>query len=79
MSFHFVVRGEFVNVHYIPDKQLMLTAQDFIAPALNANSMQLAFLLQRFHLQPEILRRCQQEIDTVIGDGRLPTLDDRIK
>lgn len=66
-------------IHSIPDKQLMLTVQDFIIPALNANALQLSFLLQRFYLQPEILRRCQQEIDTVIGDSRLATLDDRVK
>lgn len=64
---------------YSTEKQLLMTVEDLILPALNANALQLAFLLQRFHLQPEILRRCQQEIDTVVGGSRLPTLDDRVK
>lgn len=46
-------------------------------PALIANALQLQFLLQRFHLQPEILKKCQQEIQTVVGHSRLPTLNDR--
>ena len=61
------------------DKQMMLTVEDLLVPGLIAGPLQLAFLLQRLHLQPEILRRCQQEIDTVVGDSRLPTLDDRVK
>lgn len=61
------------------DKQLIMTIEDLMLPALNASALQLAFLLQRFYLQPEILRRCQQEIDTVIGGSRLPTLDDRVE
>lgn len=52
---------------------------DFFIPALIANTLQLQFLLQRFHLQPEILRRCQEEIKNIVGSSRLPTLNDRQK
>lgn len=58
---------------------MMLTVEDLLVPALIAGPLQIGFLLQRLHLQPEILRRCQQEIDSVVGDSRLPTLDDRVK
>lgn len=52
---------------------------DFFLPALVVTAVQFQFLLQRFHLQPEILKKCQDEIENVVGHGRLPTLDDRPK
>lgn len=61
------------------DKQLVLTAVDLFFPSFVAITTQLQFLLQRFCLQPEILKKCQSEIDEVVGNSRLPTLDDRIK
>lgn len=52
---------------------------DVFVPALNANALQLQFLLQRLCFQPEILKKCQEEIDNVVGQGRLPSLNDRTK
>lgn len=68
----------FQYLHFA-DSQLVATCIDFILPSLNAISVTLQFLLQRFQLQPEILKKCQNEIDQVVGQGRLPSLDDRIK
>lgn len=59
--------------------QMNLIIADFYLATFAANSITLQFLLQRFHMQPEILRRCQNEIDDVVGQSRLPNLDDRIK
>lgn len=59
------------------DQQLIGVMSDFFLPALIANSLQLQFLLQRFLLQPEILKKCQEEIKNVVGHSRLPTLADR--
>lgn len=58
---------------------MVLVVADFYLPTFVANSITLEFLLQRFCLEPEILRRCQNEIDEVVGQNRLPNLDDRIK
>ncbi|XP_031625482.1 probable cytochrome P450 304a1 [Contarinia nasturtii] len=58
-------------------QQLILLTADLFLPALLANAIQTQFLLQRFYLQPEILKKCQNEIDTVVGNSRLPTLNDR--
>lgn len=58
---------------------MVLTIADLFLPSFVANAITLQFLLQRFHMQPEILRRCQNEIDEVVGQNRLPNLDDRIK
>lgn len=61
------------------DQQLIVAMSDFFMPALIANAIQFQFLLQRFYLQPEILEKCQNEIEKVVGHGRLPTLNDRQK
>lgn len=58
---------------------MVLITADFFLPTFIANSVTLQFLLQRLYLQPEILRRCQDEIDEVVGQSRLPNLDDRVK
>lgn len=52
---------------------------DFFTPAFNANAITLQFLIQRLYFQPEILLRIQREIDSVVGHGRLPELNDRVK
>lgn len=64
---------------FIIDLQLVSLCVDFYLPALNSISVTLQFLFQRFHFQPEILKKCQDEIDRVVGQGRLPSLNDRIK
>lgn len=64
---------------WILDEQLIVAMTDFFMPGLTSNAVQLQFLLQRLYLQPEILKKCQNEIDTVVGQSRFPTLDDRQK
>lgn len=61
------------------DKQLVMVVADFFMPAFIANALQFQYLLQRLYLQPEIMKKCQDEIEMVVGHGRLPTLDDRQK
>lgn len=36
-------------------------------------------MMQQICHEPEIQTKIQKEIDTVVGEGRLPNLDDRIK
>lgn len=52
---------------------------DLFLPTLGSNATQIQFLLQHLYLQPEILKKCQDEMDMVVGHGRLPTLNDRQK
>lgn len=52
---------------------------DFFFPSLTAVPVTFAFLVQRFLIQPEALAKMQEEIDELVGAGRLPELDDRIK
>lgn len=52
---------------------------DFAFPPLSALSATVTFLIQQIAIQPEIEVKIQTEIDKVVGIGRLPTLDDRIK
>lgn len=50
---------------------------DMFIPALNANSITTHCLIQRLYFHPEVLKKCQEEIDCVVGQGRLPSLNDR--
>lgn len=61
------------------DDQLVLTCLDFSFPPLSALSATVTFLIQQIFKQPAIQTKIQNEIDSVVGSGRLPTLDDRIK
>lgn len=58
---------------------MVLIVADFYIPTFIGIALTFQSLLQRFHLQPEIYRRCQEEIDEVVGQCRLPKLDDRVK
>ncbi|XP_023302400.2 probable cytochrome P450 304a1 [Lucilia cuprina] len=57
--------------------QFILSLIDFSFPAFTAIGTQLAFLVQYLLLYPDVQRKIQQEIDHVVGSGRLPTLEDR--
>lgn len=61
------------------DDQLTLACIDFAFPALTALSTTVTFLFQQICHEPEVQRKIQEEIDNVVGQGRFPTLDDRIK
>lgn len=57
----------------------MMTCVDFAFPPFSALSTTMTFLVQLICHKPDIQRKIQEEIDRVIGEGRRPTLDDRIK
>lgn len=59
--------------------QLLMVCTDFVFPSLSAMETQIAFLLKRLLHRTDILRKIQAEIDAVVGNGRLPQLDDRVK
>lgn len=52
---------------------------DFLFPALSAVASTITFLLQRLILNTDYMEKCQRQIDEVVGNGRLASLDDRIK
>lgn len=56
-----------------------MSCVDYMLPALSTLPAALSFMLQRWIAQPDVLRRIQAEIDTVVGRGRLPELDDRAR
>lgn len=56
-----------------------MTCVDFAFPPLSALSVTVSFLFQQIVAEPEIQTKIQNEIENIVGNGRLPTLDDRIK
>ncbi|XP_058811722.1 probable cytochrome P450 304a1 [Topomyia yanbarensis] len=58
--------------------QLILGIVDFFFPAISGATTQIALLMERLLLHPEVLNRMQAEIEDVVGNGRLPSLNDRI-
>lgn len=56
-----------------------MNCTDLVMPTLSTLSAAMSFFLQRMILQPEIMQRIQNEINLVVGTGRLPRLDDRVQ
>lgn len=52
---------------------------DFLTPSLVANSVIVTQVLQVLCQFQDVQKKVQDEIDHVIGQGTLPTLDDRVK
>lgn len=66
-------------LHLFLVDQIVHIMADFIFPVVSAIPGTLSFVIRRMIWNPEVLLKCQKEIDDVVGRGRLPTLDDRIK
>lgn len=49
---------------------------DFTVPSLTGFPTQLSILFQWLLINPSIMKKVQNEIDSVVGRGRLPVLDD---
>lgn len=59
--------------------QLLMIGTDFIFPSLSAIETTVSFLFIHLLYREDILTKIQNEIDSVVGGGRLPKLDDRAK
>lgn len=59
--------------------QLVMICTDFLFPSISAMQTQVAFLLRFLLHNPKVMETIQEEIENVVGSGRLPELDDRVK
>ncbi|KAK7793940.1 hypothetical protein R5R35_007703 [Gryllus longicercus] len=58
-------------------KQLQIVGADILLASSTTTTSTLSFAVRALLHHPEVLRRCQKELDEVVGQCRLPTLDDR--
>lgn len=56
-----------------------MTMWDLLFPSAMAVTSTLGFLVQYLLYHPDVQKKMQQELDEVVGQNRLPTLDDRPK
>lgn len=56
-----------------------MTTFDFFFPTTAALGQVMNILFAYLIHHPNVQKKIQHEIDEVVGKGRLPTLDDRIK
>lgn len=56
-----------------------MNCTDLILPALTTISAAMSLFVRRVLLQPKIGQRIRDEVERVVGHGRLPRLDDRVK
>jgi len=63
----------------LPDEQLVATGTDFLFPTASTVASTLNFAMVFLLIYPEVQTKMQQEMDTVVGRDRLPTLDDRAR
>ncbi|CAL7939200.1 unnamed protein product [Xylocopa violacea] len=59
------------------EKQLVMTLVDIMFPALSAIPSTVVHAIKAIMHHPRVLKNVQEEIDTVVGTGRLVTWDDR--
>jgi hypothetical protein len=59
--------------------QFVMMCTDFLFPSLSAVEAQLAFMLRFLLHNQNVTKTIQDEIENVVGSGRLVELDDRVK
>ena len=62
-----------------PEDQLMQICMDFFIAGAIPIGATLDFLVLMMLLHPEVQKKVQQELDSVVGRSRLPQLSDRNK
>ena len=61
------------------EQQLLAVCLDIFMSGSETTSKSANFMFLHMIRNPEIQKKARQEIDRVVGNGRLPTLEDRIK
>nr|CAD7569362.1 unnamed protein product [Timema californicum] len=67
-----------LNILY-PEDQLLMIGIDMVFPTASTLPSMITFTVLLLTQHPEIQEKVQNEIDTVVGRHRLPSLDDRAK
>lgn len=65
--------------YFLLDNQLLITAIDYMFPAVTAVTGMMVYLIHHLLHRPDVEEKMVKEMENVVGKGRLPTLDDRQK
>lgn len=74
---HFAKHIQIIPNFFNSDDQLLIVFLDYMFPSAIALTHTLHFYFAQLLNNPGIQEKIQEEIDRVVGRGRLPTLDDR--
>jgi hypothetical protein len=64
---------------FIPEEQLLFLGWDLLVSTATTLTATLTMYVTYMMHHPAVQRKIQNEIDTVVGRNRLPTLNDRPK
>lgn len=65
--------------HYFTEEQLIILLVDMMFPAFSALPSAITHAIKYLMHNPKVMKKVQNEIDNVVGTGRLVTWEDRIK
>lgn len=70
---------DYINFWLCTEDQLLAICLDMFMAGSETTSKSLGFCFLYLILYPDVQKKAQQEIDTVVGRDRLPSLQDRPK
>lgn len=62
---------------YFTEEQLIILLVDVMFPPLSASPVVISHIIKYLMHHPRVMEKAQNEIDTVVGTGRLITWEDR--
>lgn len=70
---------KYISLLLLAEKQLIAACTDVFSAGAETGSATVAFSVMLMCLFPEVRRKVQKEIDSVVGQNRFPSMADRMK
>ena len=75
--FFFLPKGSFIYICSLTDRQLLQTLRDFFVAGSETTATTLRWAALYLIRNRDIQIKMRQEIETVVGSGRFPSMDDK--